>query len=166
MPQTFLRSILYFSESVYAISAVRHRLDVEEFMAQFKIYGHEQFLRDSAHAISAAIHRASVSALGLPREKRFHRFLPLEPWQFVTPEDRSDRYLIIEVMMFEGRPEATLKALYRQVLENLEAECEINANDIELVVTESPRKHWLIRGLPADELQLNYQVDHSTDAPG
>lgn len=132
-------------------------------MAQFKVYGHERFLRESAERISGAIHRASVAALGLPEEKRFHRLLPLEPWQFIAPADRSERYFIIEVMMFEGRPESTVKAFYQQLLENLHADCGMTAQDIELVITESPRKNWLIRGLPADELELNYRVDHQSD---
>ncbi len=129
-------------------------------MAQFKIYGHAEFLRTNASEISNAIHEASVSALGLPEEKRFHRLLPLDPWQFISPADRSEKYLIIEVMMFEGRPEDTVKAFYQRVLQNLESHCGVTAQDIELVITESPRKNWLIRGLPADELTLNYRVDH------
>ena len=131
-------------------------------MAQFKIYGHERFLRDSATTISDAIHRSSVGALGLPNEKRFHRLLPLEPWQFIAPADRSEKYLIIELMMFEGRPEETIKAFYTLLLRSLESDCGVSAQDIELVITESPRKNWLIRGRPADELQLNYRVDHQS----
>lgn len=134
-------------------------------MAQFKIYGHERFLKPNSEGISKAIHAASVSALGLPEEKRFHRLLPLEPWQFVAPVDRSEKYLIIEVMMFEGRPTETIKRFYNQVLANLERDCEVTSQDVELVITESPRQNWLIRGYPADELQLNYKVDHrSTDS--
>lgn len=133
-------------------------------MAQFKIYGYQQFLRTSADAISDAIHHASVDALGLPTEKKFHRLLPLEPWQFIAPADRSEKYLIIELMMFEGRPEETVKTFYQQLLENLDADCGVTAQDIELVITESPRKNWLIRGLPADELMLNYRVDHQAGA--
>ena len=129
-------------------------------MAQFKIYGHAAFLKPNASVISDAIHEASMHALGLPEEKRFHRFLPLEPWQFVSPEDRSDRYLIIEIMMFEGRPTETIKRFYKSVLHHLNAGCGIDAQDIELVITESRRANWLIRGLPGDELHLNYQVDH------
>lgn len=129
-------------------------------MAQYKIYGHEAFLRTTSPELSDAIHQASVTALGLPEEKRFHRFLPLEPWQFTAPADRSEKYLIIEIMMFEGRPEATIKQFYQQLLENLRTACEMQPGDIELVITESPRKNWLIRGLPADELTLNYRVDH------
>lgn len=133
-------------------------------MAQFKIYGHRAFMEHAHQSISDAIHTASVTALGLPQSKRFHRFLPLEPWQFVAPPDRSHRYLIIEIMMFEGRPEATIKAFYRQVLDNLQGDCGIAANDIELVITESPRRNWLIRGLPGDELELTYRVDHEAES--
>lgn len=129
-------------------------------MAQFKIYGHRSFLEVNAVDISAAIHDASVRKLGLPDDKRFHRFLPMEPWQFVAPEDRSERYLIIEVMMFEGRPQETKKAFYSQLLGNLEQQCGVSAQDIELVISESPRHNWLIRGLPGDELALNYNVTH------
>ena len=132
-------------------------------MAQFKIYGYTAFLKPNASMISDAIHEASKHSLGLPAEKRFHRFLPLEPWQFISPEDRSERYLIIEVMMFEGRPTETIKSFYKDVLHQLDARCGVDAQDIELVITESPRSNWLIRGLPGDELHLNYRVDHKTE---
>lgn len=146
---------------MYLITQVK--VEDGDWMAQFKIYGHEAFLRGSAQKVSMAIHRASVSALGLPEDKRFHRLLPLEPWQFIAPDDRSENYLIIEVMMFEGRPEETIKAFYQQLLANLDSDCGVTAQDIELVITESPRKNWLIRGMPADELQLNYRVDHTVN---
>lgn len=132
-------------------------------MAQFKIYGHESFLKAHAESVSAAIQRASVAALGLPESKTFHRFLPLEPWQFVTPADRSERYIIIEVMMFEGRPHETIREFHHQLSGNLEADCGISPQDVELVITESPRRNWLIRGMAGDELELNYRVDHRAD---
>lgn len=132
-------------------------------MAQFKIYGHRTFLEDASASISAAIHDASVRALGLPEAKRFHRFIPLDTWQYIAPSDRSERYIIIEVMMFEGRPVGTKKAFYGELLRNLEQQCGIAPIDIELTITESPRHDWLIRGLPGDELKLDYAVDHETD---
>lgn len=129
-------------------------------MAQFKIYGHRSFLESQSTDISEAIHDASQSALGLPAGKRFHRFLPLEDWQFIAPNDRSERYLIIEVMMFEGRPVETKKAFYAELLANLAERCSVSAQDVEMTIVETPRHDWLIRGLPADELVLNYDVDH------
>lgn len=133
-------------------------------MAQYKIYGRESFLRSKSDLLSDAIHRASIEALGLPEDKRFHRFLPMEPWQFIHPSDRTDQYIIIEIMMFEGRPEETVKVLFRQIAENIVASCGIATDDLEIVLTESPRRHWFIRGFPGDELELNYRVEHSTDA--
>lgn len=133
-------------------------------MSQFKIYGHASFLSANSACLSDAIHAASVSALGLPEEKRFHRFLPLEPWQLIAPSDRSEKYIIIEVMMFAGRPIETKKAFYSVLLTNLGTMCGVEEGNIELVITESPRYDWLIRGLPGDELTLNYQVDHRVDS--
>nr|WP_285724482.1 tautomerase family protein [Psychromicrobium sp. YIM S02556] len=34
----------------------------------------------------------------------------------------------------------------------------ISVQDIEITITETPRENWGIRGLPADELDLNYPV--------
>lgn len=128
-------------------------------MAQYKIYGHREFLMGAAVDISRAIHRASMSALGLPEDKRFHRFLPLDSWQFITPEDRSEKYIIIEVMMFEGRSVEVKKQLYSDLLANLGEALEIEPQDVELTVDETPRHNWLIRGLAGDELDLPYQVE-------
>lgn len=128
-------------------------------MAQFKIYGHVDSLKSNSGVISEAIHRAAVDALGLPESKRFHRFIALEEGMFLTPDDRSDRYVIIECVLFEGRSVGTKKAFYRQLLSSLHARAGIDAQDIELTLIETPRHNWLIRGMPGDELHLTYQVE-------
>jgi phenylpyruvate tautomerase PptA (4-oxalocrotonate tautomerase family) len=127
-------------------------------MAQIVVYGHAAALRPRIRAVSDAIHAASVAALELPESKRFHRFVPLEPDCFITPDDRSDDYTIVEVSMFEGRGEDAKKAFIRAVYANLGA-LGIAANDVEIKITETPRAHWGIRGVPADELALNYRID-------
>jgi Tautomerase enzyme len=43
--------------------------------------------------------------------------------------------------------------------ELLAASFGISAQDLEIVMLESPRHNWGIRGLPGDELALNYQVN-------
>jgi hypothetical protein len=35
----------------------------------------------------------------------------------------------------------------------------IHKNDVEITIFETPRENWGIRGLPGDELPLNYKVD-------
>jgi hypothetical protein len=72
-------------------------------MAQFVIYGHSAALRPRIGLLSDAIHEAAVAALQLPANKRFHRFVPLDPASFIAPSDRSLDYTIIEVSMFEAQ---------------------------------------------------------------
>jgi phenylpyruvate tautomerase PptA (4-oxalocrotonate tautomerase family) len=128
-------------------------------MAQIKIYGHAEFLRAEHARISELVHGAAQRTLQLPADKRFHRFLPLEPWQLVTPPDRSPRYLILEVILFTGRSLAVRKALIRALMDELSKGLAVSANDIEVTLLESPRENWGIRGQHGDEMVLNYKVE-------
>ncbi|MDO4246816.1 MAG: hypothetical protein Q4C89_12395 [Deinococcus sp.] len=64
-------------------------------MAQVKIYGHAGYLRARRQVISDAVQRAMQDVLGLPADKRFHRFFALEAGDFIHPADRSEAYLIL-----------------------------------------------------------------------
>ena len=128
-------------------------------MAHFKIYGRQEHLRSQHARISDVLHEAAVRTLALPQDKRFHRFLPLEAWQLVAPQDRSERYLIIEAYMFTGRSVAVRKALIRAVLDDLSRELSLATADLEITLFESARENWGIRGQHGDELMLNYKVD-------
>jgi hypothetical protein len=126
-------------------------------MAQIVVYGHAAALRPRIPELSAAIHSASVEVLQLPEEKRFHRFIPLEPDCFLAPADRSADYIIIEVSMFEGRSPETIKA-YVRALYRSTGRLGIAPVDVEITITTTPRHQWGIRGLPGDELNLDYRV--------
>jgi phenylpyruvate tautomerase PptA (4-oxalocrotonate tautomerase family) len=126
-------------------------------MAQIVVYGHAAALRPRIRSLSDAIHEAAVSALQLPSEKRFHRFVPLDPDCFLTPPDRSRDYTVIEVSMFEGRSTETKKLLIAELYRTTTA-IGLSPHDVEITITETPRANWGIRGLPGDELQLGYQV--------
>ena len=130
-------------------------------MAQFKLYGNQSFLQDSPLANSAPIHRASVEALGLPEARRFNRFVPPNPWQFLHRAERSSRFIITEVMMFAGRPFETRKELYASLLQTPHDDCGIEAGDIELTIVETPRHDWLMHGRAGGE----GNVHHVADAP-
>lgn len=127
-------------------------------MAQIRIYGRHEHLNAHRDDISNAIHQSAMDALGLPEEKRFHRFIGLAAADFIHPGDRSRQYTIIEVSMFEGRSAEAKKALIRLLFERLETDCGIVPQDVEITIFETPRHNWGIRGLPADELTLDYTV--------
>ncbi|HTB81396.1 MAG TPA: tautomerase family protein [Opitutaceae bacterium] len=110
-------------------------------------------------ALSDAIHSCVMDVLGLPAEKRAHRFLSLEAADFIRPADRSEHYTIVEISMFEGRSVETKKQLIRALFTRLAERNLVGPQDLEITITETPRHNWGIRGLPGDELVLNYKVE-------
>ncbi|MBP0017326.1 MAG: tautomerase family protein [Cyanobacteria bacterium SBLK] len=128
-------------------------------MAQIKIFGLKSALAKNAVSLSSAIHNAVVEALSYPPEKKFQRFFGLEKSDFIYPSDRSENYTIIEISMFEGRSIETKKTLIRLLFANIEREVGIKPQDVEIVIHESPKHNWGIRGLCGDELALGYKVE-------
>ena len=130
-------------------------------MAQVKIYGLGEFLRPIQGQLSDAIHGCVVEALQFPADKRAHRFFPMERQDFFIPRGpgRSDRYIIIEISMFEGRAIQTKKQLIRLLFEQIHAAVRIAPADIEITITETPKHNWGFRGKPGDEVGLDYKVD-------
>jgi phenylpyruvate tautomerase PptA (4-oxalocrotonate tautomerase family) len=128
-------------------------------MAQVKVYGIGQHLEKNKSALSEIIHGSLVAVLGLPPEKKFQRFLPLEPGNFLFPEDRTSSYTIIEISMFEGRSEEKIKALIKRMMNEARERLELHPNDLEITISQSPKYCWGIRGKTGDELALNYKVD-------
>ncbi|MBP2000679.1 phenylpyruvate tautomerase PptA (4-oxalocrotonate tautomerase family) [Paenibacillus shirakamiensis] len=128
-------------------------------MAQVKIYGIDHHLAEVRTVLSEAIHMAVMEALAYPEEKRFHRFFPMNSQDFIYPSDRSERYIIVEISMFEGRSAVTKRKLIRLLFERIAQHAYIEPNDVEITIYETPKHHWGIRGLPGDELTLGYKVD-------
>jgi phenylpyruvate tautomerase PptA (4-oxalocrotonate tautomerase family) len=126
-------------------------------MAQVKIYALCQTL-EPREEISKAIHNSVMIALEYPADKKFHRFFPLEPEDFVFSKDRSEKYTILEISMFEGRSVTAKKKLIALLFENLE-KIGIPRNDLEITIFETPKHNWGIRGVPGDELNLSYKVE-------
>jgi phenylpyruvate tautomerase PptA (4-oxalocrotonate tautomerase family) len=127
-------------------------------VAQVKVYALAPHLKAHRAQLSDTIHGCLVEALGLPAEKRFQRFFALEPEDFIFPADRSAKYTVLEIQLFEGRSVKAKKALIRLLFARFAAELGYGANDLEVNLLETPRASWGIRGLPGDELALPYEV--------
>src|SRR5262245_54971898 len=128
-------------------------------MSQVKIYGLREHLNDVKAQLSDLIHSCVVDALHYPPDKRAHRFFPLDRSDFYYPPGRSERYTIIEISMFEGRSVEAKKQLIRLLFERIGQGLQIAAQDIEITIFETPMHNWGIRGVPGDELVLNYRVN-------
>jgi phenylpyruvate tautomerase PptA (4-oxalocrotonate tautomerase family) len=127
-------------------------------MPQTKIYGLASQLNPIKAELSTIIHSCFVDAWTYPVEKRFHRFFPMAADDFIYPADRSDRYTIIETVMFEGRSVEAKKQLVRLLFERIHDRLGIEPNDLEIVLIDTPAHNWGIRGIPGDELNLTYKV--------
>lgn len=128
-------------------------------MVQVKIYGLKANINSNRAVLSATIQRVLGEAIGTPLEKKFQRFIVLDSENFIYPDDRTANYTIIEVLMFAGRTPETKKNLIRLLYQHLEAEVKIAPQDLEITLIEIPSANWGIRGLPGDELKLNYKID-------
>ena len=128
-------------------------------MAQVKIYALKLQLEKVREKLSSSIHTSLVECFGLPENKRFHRFIPLENENFIFPDERSEKYTIIEFSIFTGRSEETKKQLIKRLFEKIDKEVGIAPQDVEITIFETPQSDWGIRGKTGDELMLNYKVD-------
>lgn len=128
-------------------------------MGQIKIYGVKDKLNPIKERLSDVIHSCMVEALQFPADKKFHRFFPMDKENFYYASGRTEAYTVIEVSMFEGRTIAAKKQLINLLFERIKMELNISPQDIEITIFETPKNNWGIRGLPADELTLNYKVN-------
>ncbi len=128
-------------------------------MSQIKIYGLKTHLDQVKTELSRVIHECVVEVLKMPANKRFHRFIGLDAADFIYPDDRSEAYTIIEIMMMTGRTEATKKALIQALFREIATQLKIEVNDLEICIVESPPVNWGFRGKTGDEIQLSYKVE-------
>ena len=128
-------------------------------MAQIKIYGIKEQLDPIKSQLSDVIHSCVVDALSYPKDKRAHRFFPLESDDFYYPAGRSPRYTIIEISMFEGRSIEAKKQLIHLLFDRIDQVLGLNPNDLEVTITETPKYNWGFRGQPGDEISLDYKVE-------
>lgn len=124
-----------------------------------KVFGLRHRLEPVRAALSDAIHASVVAAFRCPPEKRLHRFFPMDAADLLFPGDRSDRYTVVEFSVFEGRSPDAKKALIRELYERVPPAAGIPPHDLEVTIFETPRHAWGIRGLPGDEIGLDYRVD-------
>ena len=124
------------------------------------IYGVKDKLNPIKAQLSNIIHSCMMSVLGLPEDKRAHRFMPMERDDFYFPGGRTDAYTVIEINMMSGRKAETKKELIRELFYKIEDKLSICAADIEIVIKEQPPHCWGFRGMTGDEVgDLKYDVN-------
>lgn len=124
------------------------------------IYGIKDQLNPIKAKLSDVIHGCMKSVLGMPEDKRAHRFVPLEREDFYYPGGRSDAYTVIEINMMSGRNPETQKALIKSLFQELESELSLAPVDVEITIKEQQPHQWGFRGMTGDEANdLKYKVN-------
>ncbi len=128
-------------------------------MSQIKIYGIKEKLAPVRERLSEVIHECVMEALQFPADKKAHRFFLMEKEDMLYPAGRTDAYTIIEISMIEGRSIETRKKLIRLLFDNIRDKLNIQHQDIEINIQESPACNWGFRGMHGDEVKLNYKIN-------
>jgi 5-carboxymethyl-2-hydroxymuconate isomerase len=128
-------------------------------MSQVKIYGVREHLLPIRNQLSDVIHSCIVDALQFPKDKRAHRFFYLEKEDFFMPATASERYVILEFMMIEGRSIETKKHLIHLLYDRINTQLSLATTDLEICILESPAHNWGFRGMTGDEIKLSYKIN-------
>lgn len=123
------------------------------------IYGIDTALNPIKPQMSDVLHACMVSALGLPEDKRAHRFVSLKKDDFYYPGGRSDKYTVIEINLMQGRKIETKKQLIKEIFKRFQSELAIDPVDVEITIKEQPDHCWGFRGITGDEAKLNYKLN-------
>ena len=124
------------------------------------IFGIKEKLNPIKAQLSDVIHGCMKSVLGMPEDKRAHRFITMEKEDFYYPGGRSDAYTIIEINMMAGRQVETQKQLIKTIFKEIENQLSIAPIDIEIVMKEEASHQWGFRGIPGDKANdLKYKVN-------
>ena len=123
------------------------------------VYGIDKKLNPIKSKLSDVIQSCMTEVLGLPEDKRAHRFIPLQKSNFFYPSGRSDAYTVIEINMMAGRETETQKTLIKTLFLEIENTLGISPIDIEITIQEQAPHQWGFRGMTGDEARdLNYKV--------
>ena len=124
------------------------------------VYGIKEQLNPIRAQLSNVLHSCMQSVLGMPEDKKAHRFIPLEKEDFYYPAGRTDAYTVIEINMMSGREVNTQKALIKAIFQALERSLSLSPVDVEITIKEQAPHQWGFRGMTGDEVNdLKYEVN-------
>jgi phenylpyruvate tautomerase PptA (4-oxalocrotonate tautomerase family) len=98
--------------------------------------------------IADAIHDALVQS-GIPQQDRFQRFIELNADDFIydltypsLSEERSEKFIIVEILLSVGRSVKVKKELLKQLISNLEQCASLSSRDVMVVFKETQWENW------------------------
>src|SRR6266496_1184927 len=108
-------------------------------------------------AMIEAVYEALREALKVPEGDRQIRYIEHRPEHFEVPPGKTENYTFVEIIMFPGRSLEAKRHLYQALVRRF-GELGIEATDIFIVLHEPPLQNWGIRGIPASEIDLGFNL--------
>lgn len=108
-------------------------------------------------ALIEAVYQAQLEALKVPKHDRQIRYVEHRPEHFPVPPGRTANYTFVEFILFPGRSLEAKRALYAGITRRF-GELGIAASDIMIVLHEPPLDNWGLRGVPASEMDLGFNL--------
>ena len=126
-------------------------------MPLVNIYLQNVWPEETLRKMSDDIHRALVDAFKIPEDDYNHRIIKLESSCFVHSNAKTDRSVFISIFAFPGRSKEAKRRLYAGLSEKL-ARFGISEGDLMTVINEPPLENWGVRGKPADEESIGFNL--------
>lgn len=105
-----------------------------------------------------AYHDCMIRTLGIKPSDRL-MIIDERPGGMMTPTDTPGRYVLVEISLFTGRSVSTKRRLYRELVDTF-TRLGIDPLNCRIVLYESPRENWGIRGgKAASDVELGYRVE-------
>ena len=120
-----------------------------------------QYIPEEEEALMEAVFKALCQAFKIKPHDKNVRLLVHEPHRFLCPPDRAkpEYYTYISIDAFDGRSLDAKRNLYKTIVANLEP-FGIPADHVFILIRESPRENWGIRGgLAACDVDLGFKID-------
>lgn len=115
---------------------------------------------DYKRALLDGIHSALVDAFLIPDYDRHQQVYELDENNFEIPPTKSNQFVIVEIIAFQGRSFDAKKKLYTAIIRNLGRSPGITGDDILIIIHEPPLENWGIRGgKPASEGDIGFKID-------
>jgi 4-oxalocrotonate tautomerase family enzyme len=111
-------------------------------------------------ALRAGIRSALVEAFLVPDSEIYQQLYELGAKTFEIPSTKSDRFVIIEIIAYQGRSHEAKKNLYGAIVRNLGKSPGISGNDILIILHEPPKENWGVHGgKPASDVDLGFRIE-------
>jgi phenylpyruvate tautomerase PptA (4-oxalocrotonate tautomerase family) len=108
-------------------------------------------------AMIEAVYQAQREALKVPEGDRQIRYIEHRPEHFAVPPGKSENYTFVEIIIFPGRSLEAKRHLFQALIRRF-GELGIEAADVFVVLHEPPLENWGIRGVPASEIDLGFNL--------